>query len=96
MAPRRLLQAVYPGAVQELFWRQDRAHPVGNVALQFTNPQIADHLNYSRLADVTAIGANLAICEDPGTLSQLSRHAARFGVEIISLYELLAENIEPT
>jgi Fe-S oxidoreductase len=95
-APRRLLQAIHRSTGQELFWRQDRAHPVGNVALQFTNPQIADHLNTSRLADVTSIGANLAICEDPGTLSQLSRHASRFGVEVISLYELLSENIELT
>lgn len=93
-APRLLLQAVLPGANKELFWRQDRAHPVGNVALQFTHPHIADHLTYARLGDLVDSGANLAICEDPGTLSQLSRHADRFSVQVIGLYELLSENLE--
>jgi Fe-S oxidoreductase len=91
--PRQLLQAVLPGDHPELFWRQDRAHPVGSVALQFTNPLIANHLTYSRLGDLVAVGASLAICEDPGTLSALNRHASRFGVQVQGLYELLSENI---
>ena len=93
-APRYLLQNVLSGHHKELFWHQDRAHPVGNTALQFINPHIADHLTYARLDDLAASGANLGICEDPGTLSQLDRHASRFGVQVKGLYELLSENLD--
>jgi Fe-S oxidoreductase len=35
-APRQLLATVMPGPARELFWRRERAHPCGNVALQYT------------------------------------------------------------
>ena len=94
-APRALLQAVMPKPGLELFWRRDRAHPVGSGALQFTSPHIANHLTYSRLGDLVETGARLAITEDPGSLSQLSMHADRFKVRIQGLFELLAEKIAP-
>jgi Fe-S oxidoreductase len=94
-APRALLEAVMPSPGLELFWRRERTHPVGSGALQFTNPHIADHLTYSRLADLAQTGARLAITEDPGSLYQLGRHAERFNVRVQGLYELLAEYTVP-
>lgn len=93
-APRSLLAAVLPKeTAREIFWRRDRAHPSGNVALQFTNPHIAHHLTYSRLGRVTEAGARVAICEDPGTLSQLQQHSEMFGLRVQGLYELLVEQM---
>jgi Fe-S oxidoreductase len=92
-APRRLLSAVMPGQPQELFWRRERAHPLGNGALQYTNTHIATHLNYSRLADATERGVQLLITEDPAGLDQLGRLASRFRLRVQGLYELLARQL---
>jgi Fe-S oxidoreductase len=93
--PRALLAAVYPKhGAREIFWRMDRAHPSGNVALQFTNPHIANHLTYSRLGRVAEAGARIAVCEAPGTLNQLQRHSHLFGLQIQGLYELLVKQIK--
>jgi Fe-S oxidoreductase len=92
--PRRLLEAVLPGERRELFWRKERAHPVGSTGLQFTTPDIADKLTLSRLEDAQKAGAELLICEDPGTLKKLSEKADRFGLRVCGLYELLAEHLE--
>lgn len=92
-APRRLLGAVLPGSLRELFWRRERTHPSGNVALQYTKPHIADHLTYSRLADVRQSGAQKLITEDAGTLAHLNRHTRRFGLEAQGLYKLLADHL---
>jgi Fe-S oxidoreductase len=90
-APRKLLSAAMPEAGAELFWRQDRTHPCGNTALQFTQPHIANHLTYSRLDDAARSGATSVVTEDPGCLGHLDRHAARFGLQVQGLYELLAD-----
>jgi len=92
-APRRLLAGVMSTAGRELFWRKERAHPCGNGALQFITPHIADHLTYARLADAQQAGAQIAVTEDPGCLSHLSRHADRFGLHIQGFYELLADHL---
>ncbi|HEC22997.1 MAG TPA: (Fe-S)-binding protein [Chloroflexi bacterium] len=92
-APRALLEAVLPAPARELFWRRERAHPCGNVALQFTEPHIARHLTYSRLADAAGVGARLVVTEDAGSLSHLARHAERFGLRVQGLYELLADHL---
>jgi Fe-S oxidoreductase len=92
-APRRLLAGVMSTAGRELFWRKERAHPCGNGALQFTTPHISDHLNYSRLADAQAAGAQIVVTEDPGCLSHLNRHADSFGLHIQGFYELLADHL---
>jgi Fe-S oxidoreductase len=92
-APRRLLEAVMAQPRVELFWRQERSHPVGNTSLKFANPELARHLTYARLGDAANSGARLLISEDPGTLSALEAHAARFGLRIQGLYELLAEHL---
>jgi len=89
-APRRLLSAVMSRPPVELFWRKERTHPSGNVALQFTEPHISNHLTYSRLGDARQSGAQLLITDDPGTLFHLRKHSERFGLDIQSLYSLLA------
>ena len=91
-AARSILKAVLPAPARELFWRGERTHPVGSTALQFTQPHLADHLTFARLEDVVKSGAHVAITEDAGTLYQLNRHAARFGVRVQGLYELLADS----
>jgi Fe-S oxidoreductase len=92
-APRRLLAKIMPGQGLELFWRKERAHPTGNGALQFTNPHISRHLTYARLEDAKNAGAQLLLTEDPGCLYHLASHADLFGVKIMNLYEVLAENL---
>lgn len=92
-APRRLLSAVLPSEVLELFWRRERAHPVGSTSLQFARPDLADLLTRARLADAKNRGAERLICEDPGTLFQLQCFAPEFGLEVRGLYELLAEHL---
>lgn len=92
-APRELLSAVMPGERCELFWRRERTHPAGDLALQYTNPHIADHLTYARLDDARKSGASLVITEDAATLSVLSRKAAIFGLRVQGLYEILAAHL---
>jgi Fe-S oxidoreductase len=92
-APRALLAAVMPQPGRELFWRRDRTHPAGSTSLRFSQPQIASHLTWARLGDAARTGARLLICEDAGTLAQLSQHAERFGLRVQGLYELLAAQL---
>jgi Fe-S oxidoreductase len=92
-APRRLLSAVLSGGPLELFWRGGRAHPAGDLALAWTQPEIADGLTRARLADVAQTGAGVVITEDPATLYHLNRHAAELNVSVQGLYELLADHL---
>jgi Fe-S oxidoreductase len=92
-APRKLLSAVMGSAGVDMFWREGRAHPSGNVALQFTQPAIADLLTQSRLTDAAKAGAVHVITEDPGSLAQLNRHASAHGLQVKGLYELLASHL---
>jgi Fe-S oxidoreductase len=92
--PRRLLEAVLPGERYELFWRRERAHPVGSTGLQFTTPDLAEKLTLARLQDAADSGARLLVSEDPGTLKQLSEKAERFGLRVRGLYELLVEHLD--
>jgi Fe-S oxidoreductase len=91
--PRCLLSAVMPTEGRELYWRRERAHPVGSTYLQFVQPEIARKLTHARLADARQAGAELIICEDPGTLIQLNLHAEEYGLEVKGLYELLAAHL---
>jgi Fe-S oxidoreductase len=96
-APRRLLDAVLPAPAAELFWRDGRAYPCGDLALQFTQPQIADALTQARLLDAAEAGASVVVTEGPGSLAHLERHASEHGMEVRGLYELLAEHLaEPS
>ena len=92
-APRRLLEAVLAEPARELFWRDGRAYPCGDLALQFTQPQLADALTQARLVDASEAGASGVITEGPGSLAHLERHAAAQGMTARGLYELLAEHI---
>lgn len=92
-APRRLLTAVLGHTGGDMFWRESRAHPGGNTALQFTQPAISDQLTHARLTDAVRAGARRIITEDPGCLAHLSRHAPQYDLQVEGLYELLASNV---
>lgn len=92
-APRKLLAATMPGAGHELFWRRERAHPVGSTALQFTRPDIAEKLTLARLEDARKSGAQRLFCDDAGTLKQLSLYIDGVGLQIQGLYEWLARQL---
>ena len=89
--PRKLLNAIMPTEPIELFWRRERAHPVGSTALQFTQPHLAEALTRARLEDARNSGVELLICEDPGTLKQLKLYAQEYDLKILGFYELLAD-----
>ena len=92
-APRELLEAVLPEAARELFWRDQRAYPCGDLALEFTQPQIADALTQARLADAVDAGAQCVITEGAGSLLHLERHASAYDLQARGLFELLAEQL---
>jgi Fe-S oxidoreductase len=92
-APRHLLKAVLLGEAKELFWRRDRAHPVGSTALQFTHPELSEKLTRSRLEDAQNSGAKQLFCEDPATLCHLNKYARDYGLEVKGVYELLASQL---
>jgi Fe-S oxidoreductase len=92
-APRQLLAEIMPSAPRELFWRRERGHPVGSTALQFTKPDIAEQLTRARLEDAQRSGAQLLICDDPGTLKQLDTLAEGYGLQVKGLYELLFDQL---
>ena len=91
--PRNLLARIMPGQSRELFWRRERAHPVGSTALQFTKPDISEKLTKARLKDAQQSGAQVIFTDDPGTLAQLQKYAGDFGLRLQGLYELLAAQI---
>lgn len=93
-AVRGLVTAVTGTTPRELFWRRDRAQPVGSTYLQFSQPELADKLTHARLKDAQNSGAKTIISEDPGTLYHLNQYAVEYGLQVQGLYELLAENLE--
>jgi Fe-S oxidoreductase len=92
-APRTLLGAVLTGEAKELFWRRERAHPVGSTAVQFTHPELAEKLTRASLEDAAQTGAKQLYSEDPATLYHLSKHAKDYGLEVKGLYEFLASQL---
>ncbi len=90
-APRKLLCAVLGPPAGELFWRRERAYPCGNLALEYTHPQLADSLTRARLEDAKRTGCQVVVTEDPGCLIHLDRLAPEFGLEVRGLYETIAD-----
>ena len=91
-APRRLLNAVLPTPVIELFWRKERAHPTGDGALQFLKPALSQKLTEARAEDASQAGAQGMVTEDSATLYQLNQLSpSRLPVK--GLYELLADRM---
>jgi Fe-S oxidoreductase len=90
-APRQLLDTLMDSDCKELFWRKDRAHPVGSTALQFTQPQLADQLTHARLQDAKNSGAKIIFCEDPASLHQLARFADDYQLQVKGLYAYLVQ-----
>ena len=91
-APRRLLNAVLPTPVIELFWRKERAHPAGDGALQFVQPALSRKLAEARNEDAMQAGAQGMITEDSATLYQLNQLSPS-GLPVKGMYELLADRI---
>ncbi len=92
-AVRALVSAALGEPPLELFWRRERAHPAGNTAVQFTRPDVAEALTRARLDDARNAGAEVLLCEDPGTLFHLNRFAEPMGLRVQGLYEWLAERL---
>jgi Fe-S oxidoreductase len=91
--PRALLEAALGKPGQTMFWRERRAHPCGATSgLDITHPQIAGKLAAARLADAVGAGAKTLITDDPSCLRHLRAHATD-GVQVVGMYELLAERI---
>jgi hypothetical protein len=88
-----LLSAVLQSPPAELFWRNERAYPCGNLALEFTRPALSQALTESRLEDALNRGVQGVITECAGSLVHLDKHAAGFGLRVQGLYELLAANL---
>jgi len=91
--PRKLLETVLGTAGVELFWRRWRAHPSGHTALQFTHPEVAEKLTRDRLEDAKNVGAAALITEAAGDFYHLSQYASEYEINIVSLYEMLAQQI---
>ena len=91
--PRALLAAAWSDAPIELFWRRERAHPVGSGAIRVVRPGVADALTHARLEDARSRGAEIVVSDDPATLWQLDLHAESFGLRVQGLYELLANRL---
>lgn len=90
---RRLAEAVLPEEHRvELFWRNGRAYPSGNLALQFTHPDLAQQLTRARLEDAREAGAEQVLTADAGSLHHLHQQASSFGVSVKGLFEVLAEH----
>ncbi len=85
---RTLCKAALGGPPLELFWRRERAHPVGSTAIQFTRPDIGIQLTESRLHDAMSRGAQTLLCDDPATLYELGLRN-NHPMKVQCLYELL-------
>ncbi len=91
-AARTLCKVALGVAPMELFWRRERAHPVGSTAIQFTRPDIGIKLTESRIQDAMDQGAQALLCDDPATLHELHlRNQPPMRVQ--GLYELLIEQL---
>lgn len=89
---RKLLIAATGQQPLEMLWRDDRATPCGAISgLNFTHPGLSEKLTSQCLAEITEIGAQIAITEDPACLTQLARYADGSDMSVRSLLELLAE-----
>jgi Fe-S oxidoreductase len=92
--PRQLLAAALGDAGERRLLRRDeRAHPSGTAGgLDVTLPAVASALARLRFADARAAGAARLISEDPAVIRHLRAHQPD-GVEVLGLYELLAERL---
>lgn len=91
---RQLVTAVAPRTT-ELFFRRERALPVGSTHLQFSSPQLAAQLTKARLQDAQNSGAKTILCEDPATLYHLNQFADDYDLKVGGLYEFLTKNLSP-
>lgn len=89
---RRLAETAFAGQTRvELFRREERAYPSGNLALQFTHPGLADRLTKSRLEDAQDAGAQQVTTVDAGSLFYLKQHASSLDLSVNGLFEAAAD-----
>ncbi len=91
-AARELSEIALGAKPIELFWRRERAHPVGSTAIQFTRPDLGIQLTESRLEDAASRGATAVVCDDPATLHEL-RLRNHTSLRVQGLYELLLDQL---
>lgn len=91
LSTRSLLTHIYENPPLELFWRGERAHPVGNTGVQFTHPEISSALTRVRLEDAARTGAEIIVSEDASTLHHLQIYAQEYGLEVKGLYQLIQQ-----
>jgi Fe-S oxidoreductase len=92
-APRKLLGALLPTGHRELFWRRERMYPAGDLALQFTQPALADALTGARLSDAAEAGAGAVVSYGAGTVAYLERQPQARDLRVHCLYDLLAAQL---
>lgn len=90
-APRALLAGALSGEKRELFWREERAYPCGNLGLAFTHPDIANGLTRERFEDAVKVGAKQVLTDCPGSLHHLNKHKDEYDVKVQGLYEFLVQ-----
>jgi Fe-S oxidoreductase len=92
--PRQLLAAALGGAQERRLLRRDeRAHPCGTAGgLELTQPSVAAGLADARLEDARTAGAKRLVTEDPACV-RLLRQQAPSGVEVVDLFQLLADRL---
>ena len=90
---RMLCEAILGNPPLELFWRRERAHPVGSTAIQFTRPEIGVRLTESRLEDAMSRGAQILLCDDPATLHELGLRN-KYSLKVQCLFEQLLARLD--
>lgn len=89
--PRTILDELLADERRELFWREERAFPCGNLALEFVHPDLADELTEFRFEDASDQEVDVLVTDGAGTEYQLKQHADEFDMDVRNLYGLLAE-----
>lgn len=90
---RNIVDKSISGERLNLFWREGRAHPTGHGAIGYTHPEVAEMLSRARLEDAQSVGAQIIFTEAAGDLTELSKYAEEYNVEVVSLYQVLAQQL---
>ncbi len=93
VAIRSLVDGTISGRRVNMFWREGRAHPTGHGAIGYTHPDIAEQLTRARLEDAESVGAKTIYTESAGDLNELSKYAAEYEIDVISLYQVMAQQL---
>ena len=81
------------GCIAESF-AQEGAHVVIGDILYDAAQELAEKLTRARVKDAQKSGAKTIISEDPGTLYHLNKFASEYDLQVVGLYQLLADNLD--